>query len=91
MLVFAALRSGSLDSRRTDEEELHTRADAAHGAASGERNTGGGSMSQAGDHRTNLLQVEAAGSGHGDRGADAAATVGRREQEVESAGGGPDA
>jgi len=32
-------------------------------------------MSQAGDHRTNLLQVEAAGSGHGDHGADATATV----------------
>jgi putative transposase len=31
--------SGSLDSRRADEEELHSRADAAHGAASGERNT----------------------------------------------------
>jgi len=30
MLVFAALRSGFLDSRRTAEEELHTRADAAH-------------------------------------------------------------
>jgi len=91
MLVFAALRSGSLDSRRQDEEELHTRADATHGAASGEWNTGGRGMPQAGDHRTNLLQVEAAGSGHGDRGADATATVGRREQEVESAGGGPDA
>jgi len=33
MLVFPALRSGSLDSRRQDEEELHTRADAAHSAA----------------------------------------------------------
>ena len=41
--------------------------------------------------RTNLLQMEAAGSGHGDRRADSAATVGRREQKVESAGGGPDA
>jgi transposase-like protein len=35
----------------------------------------------------NLLQVEAAGGGHGDRGADSAAAVGRREQKVESAGG----
>jgi putative transposase len=39
----------------------------------------------------NLLQVEAAGSGYGDRGVDPVATVGRREQEVEIAGGGPDA
>jgi hypothetical protein len=68
------------------KEELHTRADAAHGAAGRERYTSGGSMPQAGDHRTNLLQVEAAGSGHGDRGADSATAVGRREQEVESAG-----
>jgi transposase-like protein len=37
--------------------------------------------------RTNLLQVEAAGSGHGDRGAGPVATVGRREQETEIAGG----
>lgn len=67
-----------MDHRRADEEELHSRADAAHGAASGERNPGGGSMPQAGDHRTNLLQVEAASGGHGDRGAGSAATVGRR-------------
>jgi len=44
-----------------------------------------------GDHRTKLLQVEAAGSGHGDRGVGPAATVGRREQEVESVGGRPNA
>jgi hypothetical protein len=43
-LVFPALRSGSLDSRRADEEELHSGADAAHGAAGRERNTSGGSM-----------------------------------------------
>jgi hypothetical protein len=36
------------------------------------------SLSQGGDHRTNLLQVEAAGSRHGDRGVDAVAAVGRR-------------
>jgi hypothetical protein len=69
----------------TPEQMLHTVRQAESGTP------GGGSLSQAGDHRTNLLQVEAAGSGHGDRGADAAATVGRREQEVESAGRGPDA
>ena len=33
MLVFAALQNGSLDHRKADEKELHTRADAAHGAA----------------------------------------------------------
>jgi len=42
-------------------------------------------LSQVGDHRTNFLQVEAAGGRHGDRGADAVAAVGRREQETESA------
>ena len=52
-------------------------------AASRERNTGSGSVSQAGDYRTNLLQVEAAGGRHGDRGTDPTAIVGRREQETE--------
>jgi hypothetical protein len=61
MLAFPALRSGSLEHRRADEEELHSRADAAHGAASGERNPGGRSLPQGRDHRTNLLQVETAG------------------------------
>ena len=61
----------------TPEQMLHTVRQAESGTP----------VAQAGDHRTNLLQVEAAGGGHGDRGADAAATVGRREQEVESAGG----
>jgi hypothetical protein len=72
------------DGRRQDQEELHTRADAAHGAASRERYTSAGSMPQAGDHRKNLLQVEAAGGGHGGRGADSAATVGGQKQKVEA-------
>jgi hypothetical protein len=42
MLVFAALRSGSLDHRRVDEEELHVGANALHRAASRERYTSGG-------------------------------------------------
>jgi hypothetical protein len=53
------------DGRRRDEKELHTGTDAAHGAASGERNTSGGSLSQAGDHRTNLLQVKRRVAGMG--------------------------
>jgi hypothetical protein len=50
-----------------------------HGAAGEERHTGDGSMSQDRDHRTNLLQIEATGGGHEDRGAGPVATVGRRE------------
>src|SRR5829696_478495 len=57
MLVFAALWSGSLDSRRADEEELHVGADALHRATGRERYISGGSLSQGGNHRTNLLQV----------------------------------
>jgi hypothetical protein len=67
-----------------DEEELHVGANALHGAPGRRWYTSGRSMSQGGDHRTNLLQVEAAASGHGDRGAESAATVGRRKQEAES-------
>lgn len=55
-----------------------------YGASSVERNPSGESMSQAGDHRTNLLQVEAVGSGNGARGADPAAAVGRREQKLKA-------
>ena len=87
MLVFPACEAVLLDPRRTDEEELHSRADAAYGAASGERNTGRRSLPQARDHRTNLLQVEAARGRHGDRGADPVAAVGRRKQETESISG----
>jgi hypothetical protein len=48
------------------------------------RNTGGGTLSQGGNHRTNLLQVEAAGGGQWDRGAGTVGSVGRREQELKA-------
>jgi hypothetical protein len=64
----------------TAEQMLHTVRQAESGTPVAEV------CPQAGDHRTNLLQVEAAGSGHGDRGADAVAAVGGREQETEVIG-----
>ena len=72
------------DGGRQNEEELHSRADAAYGAASRERNTGSGSMPQDGDRRTNLLQVEASAGGHDDRRADTIATVGRRNKKLKT-------
>jgi hypothetical protein len=68
----------------TAEQMLHTLRQAESGTP------GGGSMPEDRDHRTIFLQVQATGCGHGDRRVDAVATVGRREQEVESTRCGPD-
>lgn len=70
MLAFPALRSGSLDHRRADEEELHTRADAAHRVACGERNAVAEVCRKMGITEQTFYKVEAAAGGHRDGGAD---------------------
>ena len=77
MLVLRLCESGSLDHRRADEKELHTRADAARGAEV---------WSQDEDTKQTLYKWKRRLAGHEDRGADTIATVGRREQETQPPG-----